>query len=93
MNIMNITMNTRADLLLLRSPVPATLAITVGLALLVAFGHVVQEGSQQAALRHIEAGEQAEAVWRCAVSKSASERADCQVAFRIELVASRALRP
>lgn len=81
-----------ADLPQLRSPFSATLAMAVALALLFAFGLVVHGIVQQAALRQIETSAQAEAVWRCAWSKGASARDDCQNDFRVRRVASLAMR-
>ncbi|MDP1535530.1 MAG: hypothetical protein Q8N44_16970 [Rubrivivax sp.] len=86
-------MYARTDLPPLRSPFSATLAMSVAGALLLAFGLVVDQGIQQATLRHIEADAQAEAVWRCAVSKGNSARIDCEESFRMERVASRTRLP
>lgn len=86
---MSIAMYARADLPLLRSPFSATLAMTVALALLLAFGLVVHQGVKQAALRQVEASAQTAAHWRCSYSKGALERADCLGVFQATRVASR----
>lgn len=82
-------MRSRADTPLLRSPLAALLAVIAAVALLGSFGHVVRQGVQQAAERHLEVSALADATWRCNLSKGAVARAQCMGSFESIRVASR----
>ncbi len=84
-------MQSRADIPLLRSPLAALLAMIVAAALLYSFSQVVHQGVRQAAERHLEASAQADAAWRCNLSKGPLARAECIGTFESIRIASRGL--